>query len=263
MAEEGAAKAAPTEAVVSKPMSKHELSDRFSRLEKRLLEYSKTPGAVTPSPLAGPGAKGSKPAPAQQPQGDYVSLRIQRPNGSGTNQFRSGIKPGVAKGGAAAVRWEAVEEAAPPGGAEPASRVGMTMTPLGAGHLSRLVLFGGAVAPTADNPHGGLASPHVSLFDPRRMRWCTDEERGGVKGRAPAPRVGHTASPVGRHLMLLFGGRTDSGLASDLHALSQYRCKAKSDSSPASFLLWSAPGWARRRTRRRARTTRRRRWAIR
>ena len=150
---------------------------------------------MTPSPLAGPGAKGSKPAPAQQPQGDYVSLRIQRPNGSGTNQFRSGIKPGVAKGGAAAVRWEAVEEAAPPGGAEPASRVGMTMTPLGAGHLSRLVLFGGAVAPTADNPHGGLASPHVSLFDPRRMRWCTDEERGGVKGARPRRAWGTRRRP--------------------------------------------------------------------
>lgn len=233
-AEGEAVKEAPAP-VHTKPMSKSELRDRFSRLESRLLEYSKTPGVV-----AVPNAGAAKPRPATPGQlpAEYVSSRIQRPNGSGTNQFRSGIKPGVAKGGAAEVQWEAVDLSSGP---EPASRVGMTLTPIGAGHLRRLALFGGAIAPTDENPYGGFAASEVDLFNPMRMRWCTAEERGSVKGRPPAPRVGHTAAPVGRHLALFFGGRSDGGLSSELFALGQHRCKAKSDDGPASFLLWSRP----------------------
>ena len=216
-AEGEAVKEAPTP-VHTKPMSKSELRDRFSRLESRLLEYSKTPGVV-----AVPNAGAAKPRPATPGQlpAEYVSSRIQRPNGSGTNQFRSGIKPGVAKGGAAEVQWEAVDLSSGP---EPASRVGMTLTPIGAGHLRRLALFGGAIAPTDENPYGGFAASEVDLFNPMRMRWCTAEERGSVKGRPPAPRVGHTAAPVGRHLALFFGGRSDGGLSSELFALGQHRC---------------------------------------
>ena len=194
--------------------------DLFSRLEAQLKEYSKLP--------VGPelGKAGNA--------ADYISQRIQKPNGDFVNQYRNA---GVVKGGGAKVEWEQVAQAAN----GPAARVGMTLSRLGAGHLARLVLYGGLSSPTAEKPQGGFAPSQVELFDPTAMKWCAEAEKGEVRGRAPAPRAGHAAAPLGRHLLIVFGGRTELGLSAELAALAQHRCKPTELDGPASCLLWSRP----------------------
>ena len=194
--------------------------DLFSRLEAQLKEYSKLP--------VGPelGKAGNA--------ADYISQRIQKPNGDFVNQYRN---EGVVKGGGAKVEWEQVAQAAN----GPAARVGMTLSRLGAGHLARLVLYGGLSSPTAEKPQGGFAPSQVELFDPTAMKWCAEAEKGEVRGRAPAPRAGHAAAPLGRHLLIVFGGRTELGLSAELAALAQHRCKPTELDGPASCLLWSRP----------------------
>ena len=225
---EDKSKAAAAPATPGKTISKSERSQLFARLEAQLAAYQKTPGAV----VAAVDPRKPPVIPA-----DYVSTRIQKPSqskgGEVSNQFRSTAQGnGVAKGGGATFHWQAVSEAAP----QP-TRVGMSLSPIGAGHLRRLVLFGGIVEPHDDLPSGGFAPSDLELFDPTRLQWCTPDQRGSVKGRPPTPRVGHSAAPFGRHLVLVFGGRTDGGLSSELFALGQHRCKALHDVSCPSPLI--------------------------
>lgn len=192
----------------------------FSTLDSKLHEYEEMPS--TPADLA----RGAV---------EYLSRRIQKPNGDFTNQFRN---HGLVKGGGSEVHWSTVTTAA----AGPPSRVGMTLTRLGAGHSARLVLYGGLQAPTPSQPQGGFASSDVELFDPTAMRWCTPIECGEVRGRPLVPRAGHVAAALGRHLLIVHGGRTESGLSGEMAALAQYRSKAApGENAPESTLLWSRP----------------------
>ena len=157
---------------------------------------------------------------------EFISARITAPpdrNGA-HNQYRNGGSTDNAT-----MEWNMLEDSQRvrvPG------RVSSSFCRIGAGSTARLVLFGGL------EESGELASNQVECFDPLKMRWCTPSERGAVRGRPPAPRAGHTATSLGRHLVLLFGGRTEEGLSSELHALSQYKSKSEAD-GPASTLFWT------------------------
>lgn len=83
----------------------------------------------------------------------------------------------------------------------PRPRMGATLTRIGAGDTALLLLFGG-------KDERGLCDAALALFDPLHMRWCSSEEVGAVlHGAPPSPRVGHSASTVGRHLIIYFGGK--------------------------------------------------------
>ena len=170
--------------------------DSFSRFEERLEEYGALRGTqVEPS--------------ATTPQGE-LSQRIQRPLKTSVNQHR------MPKGVASRVQWRALsqEPAATTAAIHgpPISRVGMSLTRLGSGSQARIVLFGGfegageEVVPSSNAIHA---------FWPAKMRWCSLEERGMLRGRPPAPRAGHTASAIDRHQMVVFGGRGAHGLQGD------------------------------------------------
>lgn len=194
----------------------------FKKLEMRFTEFSMLPN---------PPKKGYS---GTMRDSDYISQRVQKRNGDFVNQYRNN---GMVKGGGAEVSWDSLSSA--PGG--PQSRVGMTLSRLGAGHHARLVLFGGLTAGTSEAPQGGFAPNDVELFDPVQMRWCTAAGRGSVRGRAPAPRAGHAASPLGRHLVVYFGGRTELGLSAELSLLAQYRIKARATPTAHPLRLRSAP----------------------
>ena len=98
-----------------------------------------------------------------------------------------------------AVAWRSHEETE----LAPSGRAEATLTRMGAGESAVLVLFGGVDA-------SGLVPPAVHLFDPLESRWCSPESRGiSLLGRPPSARAGHSATRLGRHLVIYYGGRTD------------------------------------------------------
>ena len=104
-------------------------------------------------------------------------------------------------------------------------------------------------------------APEVHLFDVGRRRWCGAEDRPAVRGRAPAPRAGHTGSALGRHAMVVYGGRGEDGLLQELHALQMHSTKPADGGPPRVTLCWSRTARRRRRpAAERARTTRAPRW---
>ena len=126
-----------------------------------------------------------------------------------------GSKAGVGRQGnpVNALTWRRAEV-----GITPGARAEATMTRIGTGETAALVLFGGRDA-------AGLVPADVHLFDPSELRWCTPAELDtAIIGEMPAPRAGHSASCIGRHLILYFGGQIAGGAYSDeVHALVQHR----------------------------------------
>lgn len=169
-----------------------DVNNSWSRLEERLAEYSALPETpLAPHPPGRPGSP--QPAPAEVP---HLSARIQRPLNTGVNQHRQPKTAGVE------AEWSHVTAS---NSGPSCARVGASLSRVGAGQMARLILFGGF------EEGGQFASNQVELFDPSAMRWCTPAERGAVRGRPPAPRAGHSASAMGRHHLIVFGGRGERG----------------------------------------------------
>ena len=82
----------------------------------------------------------------------------------------------------------------------------------------------------------------MHLFDVGRRRWCGAEDRPAVRAAArPSPRAGHTGSALGRHAMVVYGGRGDDGLLQELHALQMHSTKPADGGPPRVTLCWSRP----------------------
>ena len=91
----------------------------------------------------------------------------------------------------------------------PSGRAEASLTRIGAGESARLVLFGGVDA-------SGPVPPALHLFDPHESRWSSPEHCGrSLLGTPPSARAGHSATRLGRHLIIYYGGRTEGGVAHD------------------------------------------------
>ena len=112
------------------------------------------------------------------------------------------------------------------------ARVGMSLTRLGSGESARIVLFGGFEGEE-------FADSTLQCYWPSEMRWCTMAERGAVRGRLPAPRAGHSASAIGRHQMLMLGGRCAGGLSKEAWMLQMSRARQGAEHKPV--FTWSRP----------------------
>jgi hypothetical protein len=210
------ARASPAQRKANAALLQAQHAESWSKLEKNFVQFKRLP--------SGPAVRSSPFSPGQA--ASYISQRIQKSsdNQPKQSQFRDG---GIAKGGGASMEWSQIKAPGP----EP--RIGATLSRIGAGHKARLVLFGGLDKGSVENPQAGaFASSELELFDPHQMRWCTGAERGRVMGKVPMPRVGHAAAPLGRHLLVVFGGRTESGLSSELALLAQYHAKARPPPDP-------------------------------
>ena len=225
-------------------LSKAELIEiSFRRLEERFEEYSSLPSADAIVGDAGAAAGKARPATAgaspSAGSGAAAAVALSR----GTSEFKvskrimcltNKVKQfGQDKGVTATLQWQAATPSGAMMGqfATPSPRVDMTLTRLGWGDHARLVLFGGF-------EDTGFSSTEIQLFDPLSMRWCGQDEFGTI-GTPPTPRAGHTASAFGRHLMLVFGGRGETGTLDELWALQMHRSKSSAGEPARCWLAWS------------------------
>ena len=203
----------------------------FRALEERFNEYSALPNAdvsgskgTTPSWSKGaalPASPGTGP-PKVSLDKFKVSKRIMQATPY-VNQHRQ------PKGVEATLEWQEVVDLS--GAAAPSARVGMSLTRMGWGEHARLVLYGGY-------EEHGFASSDLHYFDPSNMCWLDQEEAGSTLGTPPPPRAGHTANGFGRHTMLVFGGRGETGLLNELWALQMYRSKPSAGQPAHTALCW-------------------------
>lgn len=156
----------------------------------------------------------------------HIPERFRRPLKSGANQHR------FPKEVSGRVDWQPTIPSrlgAGPSGA----RVGSTLTRLGSAESTRIILFGGFEGTD-------FASPTLHAFYPHQARWCTPSELGSTRGRPPLPRAAHSASAIGRHSMIVFGGRSSAGLLSEALMLHVHRVYQRSGESQ-TVLVWSRP----------------------
>ena len=126
-------------------------------------------------------------------------------------------------------RSEAPGVEAPP----PEGRWGATLSLIGCGLTAFYVLIGGRT-------DSGLPS-FMEVFDPLHLRWVHAEDVGiSMLGEPPSARVGHTSVVVGRHVLLVFGGRSRGGLSDELLALVQHKAPTSVDARCCS-LSWTRP----------------------
>ena len=112
-----------------------------------------------------------------------------------------------------AIGWQLVS----PNFESPTARTDATLSRIGAGEGAVLVLFGGRDA-------ASLAPPVLHLFDPREGTWSSPAQLNmELSGEPPSARAGHTAGNFGRHLVLVYGGKTASGLSDEVSALVHHR----------------------------------------
>ena len=112
-----------------------------------------------------------------------------------------------------AIGWQLVS----PNFESPTARTEATLSRIGAGEGAVLVLFGGRDA-------ASLAPPVLHLFDPREGTWSSPSQMNmELSGEPPSARAGHTAGNFGRHLVLIYGGKTASGLSDEVSALVHHR----------------------------------------
>ena len=195
----------------------------WARLEERFDEYSSLPSVEAAARDDDDDAEfGQRHTDATFKVSKRIMCEIKT-----SNQFRQ------PKQVEATVRWREISEGHLPPPVPPAARVGMSLPRLGWGAAARLVLYGGF-------DEAGFA-PEVHLFDVGRRRWCGAEDRPAVRGRAPAPRAGHTGSALGRHAMVVYGGRGEDGLLQELHALQMHSTKPADGGPPRVTLCWSRP----------------------
>ena len=79
-----------------------------------------------------------------------------------------------------------------------------------------------------------------SVFKGKAGKGMPEEVGVSVRGEPPQGRAGHSASALGRHVLLFFGGRTVGGMSDELFALVQHRAEL-TVSVRSAALSWSKP----------------------
>ena len=132
------------------------------------------------------------------------------------------------------ISWSSAKLSGPE--STPRPRAGATLSRVGTGHNALLILFGGY-----EGHEGALAEEAVKIFDPINCKWCLPEEVGiKLRGQTPPTRAGHSASAMGRHVLVYFGGQAEQGMTNEVFALVQHRSEM-SVNPRSCALTWTAP----------------------
>ena len=132
-----------------------------------------------------------------------------------------------------AAHWEWAEHV-PPDLKLPTARRGSSLSKIGWGEHTLLIVLGGREEQT------GISWPNLNgldAFNTHTGQWCTDSVQ--VYGGPPKPRTGHAAGNIGRHTLLVYGGVDGEGNlheGGDLDSMLQQRRAPRP--RPGSTLSW-------------------------